>query len=146
MDDWLMPGIPRTIAEDPDMETVRRIRSSVTSDTGQVVESDLLEPCPFCGGHATSYGTRKMASGGSTHCLIHCDECSARLSAETEAEAVSAWNRRAERTCRVVSAKECGGVGYAPGCSECGWQMAGSMWHNYCPNCGARVLDEEVKR
>ena len=146
MDDWLMPGIPRTIAEDPDMETVRRIRSSVTSDTGQVVESDLLEPCPFCGGHATSYGTRKMASGGSTHCLIHCDECSARLSAETEAEAVSAWNRRAERTCRVVSAKECGGVGYAPGCSECGWQMADSMWHSFCPNCGARVLDEEVER
>ena len=53
-------------------------------------------------------------------------------------------NRRAERTCRVVSAKECGGVGYAPGCSECGWQMAGSMWHNYCPNCGARVIREET--
>jgi len=48
-------------------------------------------------------------------------------------------NRRAERTCRVVSAKECGGVGYAPGCSECGWQMADSMWHNYCPNCGASI-------
>ena len=49
MDDWLMPGIPRTIAEDPSMETVRRIRESVTKDTGQVVESDLLLPCPFCG-------------------------------------------------------------------------------------------------
>ena len=24
MDEWLMPGIPRTIAEEPDMETVRR--------------------------------------------------------------------------------------------------------------------------
>ena len=34
MDDWLMPGIPRTIAEDPDMETVRRIREAcgVTDD------------------------------------------------------------------------------------------------------------------
>lgn len=50
MDDWLMPGIPRTIAEDPDMDVVRRIRASVTSDTGQAVESDLLLPCPFCGG------------------------------------------------------------------------------------------------
>ena len=50
MDEWLMQGIPRTIAESPDMETVRRIRASITSDTGQVVESDLLEPCPFCGG------------------------------------------------------------------------------------------------
>ena len=48
--DWLMPGIPRTIAEDPEMETVRRIRASITSDTGQVVESDLLKLCPFCRG------------------------------------------------------------------------------------------------
>lgn len=58
--------------------------------------SEELKPCPFCGGHATSYGTRKMESGGSTHCLIHCDECSARLSAETENDAVEAWNRRAD--------------------------------------------------
>lgn len=49
MDDWLMPGIPRTVAEEPDMGTVRRIRESITSDTGQVVESDMLLPCPFCG-------------------------------------------------------------------------------------------------
>ena len=49
MAEWLMPGIPRTIAENPDLETVRRIRASVTKDTGQVVESDLLLPCPFCG-------------------------------------------------------------------------------------------------
>ena len=49
MDDWLMPGIPRTIADDPSMETVRRIRASVAKDTGQVVESDLLLDCPFCG-------------------------------------------------------------------------------------------------
>ena len=50
MDDWLMPGIPRTIAEDPSMETVRRIRASIASDTGQVVESGLLLDCPLCGG------------------------------------------------------------------------------------------------
>ena len=48
--DWLMPGIPRTIAEDPDMGTVRRIRASIAKDTGQVVESDLLKLCPFCKG------------------------------------------------------------------------------------------------
>ena len=50
MDEWLMPGIPRTIADEPDMGTVRRIRESITSDTGQVVESDLLLLCPFCSG------------------------------------------------------------------------------------------------
>ena len=30
MDKWVMPGIPRTIADEPDMGTVRRIRASVT--------------------------------------------------------------------------------------------------------------------
>ena len=50
MDEWMMPGIPRTIADEPDMETVRRIRASITSDTGQVVESDMLLDCPFCSG------------------------------------------------------------------------------------------------
>ena len=138
MDEWLMPGIPRTIAEDPSMETVRRIRESVTKDTGQVVESGLLLPCPFCGGHATSYGTRKMASGGSTHCLIHCDECSARLSAETEAEAVSAWNRRAERTCHMVD------NGCELCCSECDCRHDYDDEPNYCHNCGARIIEEDA--
>ena len=80
------------------------------------------------------------------HPLIRDEEDPSDCERVLERHMAERWNRRAERTCRVVSAKECGGVGYAPGCSECGWQMAGSMWHNYCPNCGARVLDEEVKR
>ena len=58
----------------------------------------------------------------------------------TEDSAIKRWNRRAERTCRVVSAKECGGVGYAPGCSECGWQMADSMWHKMRKLSGWTVL------
>ena len=161
MDDWLMPGIPRTIAEDPSMETVRRIRASVTSDTGQVVESDLLKPCPFCG--ARPYVQVHELGETCVEARVVCPSCHVSTVRECQSwrvwhgddeltrtlamgRAISSWNRRAERTCRVVSAKECGGVGYAPGCSECGWQMADSMWHSFCPNCGARVLDEEVKR
>lgn len=49
------------------------------------------------------------------------------------------WNRRAERTCRVVSAKEAGRTGYAPACSACGWQSGVWEQYSYCPNCGARV-------
>ena len=35
MDEWLMPGIPRTIAEGPDMETVRRIRALAERERGE---------------------------------------------------------------------------------------------------------------
>ena len=107
-----------------------------------------LRECPFCWGHATSYGTRKMESGGSTHCLIHCDECSARLSAKTEAEAVAAWNRRAGRTCNVESShveQEIGYYSYLEVELSCGHEFT---WDDgtppdYCPNCGARVIEEE---
>ena len=103
-----------------------------------------LGPCPFCGCEAHA-ALAAYASGATAH--VVCDACGAKVYGYGRGErglrdAVERWNRRAERTCRVVSAKECGGVGYAPGCSECGWQMADSMWHNYCPNCGARVMDE----
>ena len=105
-----------------------------------------LRPCPFCGGEAHA-ALAAYASGATAH--VVCDACGAKVYGYGRGErglrdAVERWNRRAERTCRVVSAKECGGVGYAPGCSECGWQMADSMWHNYCPNCGARVIREET--
>lgn len=114
-----------------------------------------LKPCPFCGGearfHPYSAGARLAAAreGMQLVAMVECSSCGAMTSFDdgaipTEDRARSLWNRRAERTCRVVSAKECGGIGYAPGCSECGWQMADSMWHNYCPNCGARVIGEET--
>ena len=122
--------------------------------------AEELRCCPFCGGEAhidsdysseldhtfwrvwhdcdTNPGPVRHTYGHALGMEISTPWCA------SEDAAVDLWNRRAERTCRVVSAKECGGVGYAPGCSECGWQMADSMWHNYCPNCGARVIGEET--
>ena len=47
--DFYMPGIPRSIAEQPDMATVERIRESIGEDNGQTLRSALLKPCPFCG-------------------------------------------------------------------------------------------------
>ena len=107
--DWLMPGIPRTIAEDPDMETVRRIRASITSDTGQVVESDLLEPCPFCGG--TPYVKTYDLGDTCVDARVVCRRCHVSTSREYQSwrvwfggdeltrtlaigRAISLWNRR----------------------------------------------------
>ena len=138
MDDWLMPGIPRTIAENPDLETVRRIRASVTSDTGQAVESDLLLLCPFCGGEAI-YG-KSEASGRVRAVCVDCLASTDWLAGTDEASA--AWNSRAERTCRYVYDREI----CAWRCSECGGLEPVGDHVRYCPDCGARVLDEEVKR
>ena len=113
MDDWLMPGIPRTIAEDPSMETVRRIRASVTKDTGQVVESDLLLDCPFCG--ARPYVQVHELGDTCVEARVVCPSCHVSTVRECQSwrvwngddeltrtlamgRAISAWNRRAERT------------------------------------------------
>ena len=109
MDDWLMPGIPRTIAEDPDMGTVRRIRASIASDTGQVVESDLLLPCPFCG--ARPYIQTHDLGGACVDARVVCPSCHVSTTREHQSwkvgylgddltrtlamgRAISAWNRR----------------------------------------------------
>ena len=74
---------------------------------------------------------------------------------ETEEEAISAWNTRAERTCHA----ELNAGRNAVVCSECGSSMLLECWEElidwggntlistfrtfpYCPNCGARVLEE----
>lgn len=109
MDEWLMPGIPRTIAEDPDMETVRRIRASIVSDTGQVVESEMLETCPFCGGRP--YIQTHDLGGACVEARVVCAGCHVSTVRECQSwrvlyggddltrtlaigRAISMWNRR----------------------------------------------------
>lgn len=63
--------------------------------------SELL-PCPFCGGEATLCKQRFAKLDGSTYCKWHViHSClhgtySATKYCGTKAEAVAAWNRRAE--------------------------------------------------
>lgn len=109
-------------------------------------ETTML-PCPFCGGEAETLTAESMRGGYlfgimCNDCLSHGDVY------DTEAEAITAWNTRAERTCRMTDRGEC---------SECGayivraWtevhDFNGDMKridlrsHNYCPNCGAKVVE-----
>ena len=88
-----------------------------------------------------------------------CWYCGARgPMALSEDEAVEAWNRRAERTCRMVDCSThdtCvvnrelvnGDVmsmefGYRQ-CSECGAYVFDCPTVRYCPRCGARVIKED---
>ena len=158
MDEWLMQGIPRTIAEDPSMETVRRIRASVTKDTGQVVESGLLLDCPFCGGRP--YVQIHELDETCVEARVVCPSCHVSTARECQSwrvwhgddeltrtlaigRAISAWNRRAERTCRAVMPPSEPGVEEIPVCSECGKQLLLDDGECYCPHCGAKVEVDE---
>ena len=57
-----------------------------------MISRQKLKPCPFCGGEAV------ILAGFEEHIWIFCEECKAEISAHTtEAEAIEAWNKRAEQ-------------------------------------------------
>lgn len=120
-----------------------------------------LRACPFCGGEAHALQGRN-----DTMWRVGCDDCDCLGFSglgwlyETDDDAARAWNRRAERTCRISERKQRLGqtqIGVEKSCSECGF-MFGFEKHyerlfagmvldevdppNYCPNCGARLEGE----
>ena len=114
--------------------------------------SELLR-CPFCGGEA-----KTVKSDIGCYSVI-CSSCNTGIfrprwtpdewaAYATEAEAIAAWNTRAERTCKIESTIFIEGE-YVP-CPyyeyemECGGQF---RWDdveppNCCPCCGAKVVIE----
>lgn len=104
---------------------------------------DNLLPCPFCGGEAETL-TAESIHGGYLFGIM-CNDCGSRGDVyDTEAEAVAAWNTRAERTC-----EEYGSVRVWQTCNI--WSHELSCGHetdtlekeppNYCPSCGAKVVE-----
>lgn len=140
-----------------------------------------LKPCPFCGGEAeiieADYGMYM------TGYAVYCRKCCLKLGVtgrlgetyewspvfDTEAEAIAAWNSRAdyhgyeqaaieawenikawnsraERTCRIVERDEEPQDNvlvhdYTFSCGHCiCW--AHTYEPRYCPNCGAKVVGE----
>lgn len=98
-----------------------------------------LLPCPFCGGEArVQHQSRKLYGDVIDWYGVYCKKqfCGYVSGQSTEAEAIAAWNTRAERTCHY---KEHDAL-VMLSCDVCGH---GSLHRpNYCPNCGARVVGE----
>lgn len=126
--------------------------------------SELLL-CPFCGGEAETLTAESMHGGYLFG--IMCNDCRSRGDVyDTEAEAIAAWNSRAdyhgyeqaaieawesikawnsraERTCRSTTDDNA----WCFVCSECGKSFPRSQLHlahnhgeiNYCPRCGRKV-------
>ena len=128
--------------------------------------SDLLF-CPFCGGEAETLTAESMYGGYLFG--IMCNDCRSRGDVyDTEAEAIAAWNSRADYHGYEQAAIEawesikawnsraehiCHNLDKHHNimfkCSECGhWEcqdldgekILPQKW-NYCPNCGAKVVN-----
>lgn len=90
--------------------------------------SEELKPCPFCGGGAHFIKVKHVVGVWYTVC---CDdaECFGHEQSRLytlRRSAAEAWNRRAERTCRIV-----------PEGNGEPFEYEG----RYCKNCGAKVIE-----
>lgn len=115
-----------------------------------------LKPCPFCGGDAH---VKEVVSACEMLYTVGCSdsECMGYetwLLKPTKEEAIAAWNRRADRTCRNVSEWNSPEL-FDFKCSECGAEVCSDEMGKsplvvdedeedlrYCPSCGARVVGE----
>ena len=106
-----------------------------------------LLTCPFCGGEARVFHFSSAIRDEVWRAVCDKPFCAQGPDGYTEAEAIAAWNTRAVETCSVVAS-------YSPSDinEEAEWYFAFSCGHelywdepeppNYCPNCGAKVVDE----
>ena len=109
---------------------------------------EKLKTCPFCGGEAKAFFCEESGTYD-----VQCQQCGAlpflgrkRGSGRFKSmdDVIAAWNRRAERTCRMKPTGDGSVV-----CSACRteytsrWLHDGEYVERYCPNCGARVEEEQ---
>lgn len=124
-----------------------------------------LKPCPFCGGDV------KLKADDSGGYSIECGNhewpkerftqeipgqtiaadvlmCSWGQGEEAKQALIEAWNTREERTCKPTEEDCCPicgedlvrcnvGIGFFGGAVE----LDPPIYHNYCPSCGAKVVE-----
>lgn len=118
---------------------------------------EALKPCPFCGADAKprkySEYAKRIAKANKMPLvpMVQCTGCGAMVSFDPEHDhwptyaqqaANEYWNQRTERTCKPVRTKDS-----AIACSLCGGggltipRKGQGALRNYCPNCGAKVVE-----
>lgn len=104
--------------------------------------SELL-PCPFCGSETYLYEAKDYYALGCENIGCHGNWTHSRVY-ETKEEAIEAWNTRAERTCRIVENERYSDMYDGPivSCTQCEAPLPKIFTgpYNFCPNCGAKVI------
>lgn len=116
-----------------------------------------LKPCPFCGSEASIVEVTERPEGFVEEAFIQCEGCGFSfhhkwLSVET---LIRYWNTRADHTCKPNKQGrcECGAlIRWEENCEPyktCDGLTAFrsihppvTRYHNYCPKCGAKVVQE----
>lgn len=109
--------------------------------------TEKLKPCPFQqDGESHDVRFVEMKPG---HGQVGCADCGFWLPSEeaiSKEEAFKRWNTRAEPTCENIGAvPEDGSRFYLVPhfkCSECGSACTLTHYAYFCPNCGAKVVEE----
>ncbi len=116
--------------------------------------SDELKPCPFCKGEMDY----RISNFGVSLLLFECHDCGATVSFNEGicnyaasvgdyTPSFTAFNQRAERTCKFTANEHENGV-----CSDCGFEadmydgwdpFALEYTNKRCPECGAKVVSGE---
>ena len=108
--------------------------------------SKNINPCPFCGCDARlTYSTDNHRQPYVTCDTPRCPGCNTyQWHYHTKAEAIEAWNRRAERTVKVIehdaSVTDTDGYKYHRSeylCGACKKKVLGG--DEYCSHCGAKL-------
>lgn len=102
-----------------------------------------LKPCPFCPPDLSDpefVAFNRSAFDRDLHWKVRCQTCGCECGVpeSTKDDAAEVWNTRAERTCRYE--RKTTGYYVDWTCSECGHIENNGIW-NYCPKCGARVVE-----
>lgn len=97
------------------------------------------KPCPFCGSNKST-----VKPVWKTYWFVACSDCKAGGPIrKTPEEAEEAWNERCEQTCRCVQETDFAPIFYYEHTLSCGHKTAlRERTLNYCPVCGAKVVDE----
>ena len=103
-----------------------------------------LKPCAYCGSKKIDIHANETEDGVYSMYWVVCDNCGKgdTIPSGLRDEAIKAWNARYEPTCKLEEADEDYTETSWVRCSKCESCYPIYSGAKYCPNCGAKAVEE----